>query len=53
MISKKQCRTCKYWSHLNSVLIFNYILINKKRRKCYEGRCDKYEKGNQIEEHNF
>lgn len=53
MISKKQCRQCKYRSHINGVVHCNYILIKKRMRRCYEGVCDKFEKGAQIEEHNF
>ena len=53
MVDRRKCRSCKYRSHINATVVCNYILIEKKRRGCYTNPCDKYEKGDQIEERNF
>lgn len=49
MMDRKKCKKCKYRGYINGVPICQYILVTRKRRKCYEGKCDKYEKGDQEE----
>ena len=54
MISNKQCRNCKYRGYLrNGTVICQYIIAEKQRRGCNEGKCNKHEKGDAYEEHDF
>ena len=45
MVDKKNCSKCKYRCKLNEVVCCQYILVEKKRRGCYSGKCDKFVKG--------
>ena len=45
MVDTSKCDSCKYRAKLNEVTVCRYILVTRKRRECYEGVCDKYEKG--------
>lgn len=51
MVDTSKCDSCKYRAKMNETTICQYILVEKKRRECYQGKCDKYKKGKPYVEH--